>query len=67
MRAMPMLLVTGVAMSLSACATTPTRSPVEVSRFHLGAPLETGTLSAEPTTAGWAQASTAGLYRRGDQ
>jgi hypothetical protein len=62
MRVMPMLLVMGAAMSLGACATTPTRSPVEVSRFHLGAPLETGTLSAEPTTAGWATSLESQIY-----
>ncbi|WP_404366442.1 hypothetical protein AB5I39_10865 [Sphingomonas sp. MMS24-J45] len=34
--------------ALGACATTPRVAPVEVSRFHLGAPLETGTLTTEP-------------------
>ena len=62
MRAISMVLVAGVAMSLGACATTPTRSPVEVSRFHLGAPLETGTLSAEATSAGWATSLESQVY-----
>lgn len=34
--------------ALGACATTTRIAPVEVSRFHLGAPLETGTLTTEP-------------------
>lgn len=62
MRAISMVLVAGAAMSLGACATTPTRSPVEVSRFHLGAPLETGTLSAEATSAGWATSLESQVY-----
>ncbi len=33
--------------ALGACATTKV-APVEVSRFHLGAPLETGSLTTEP-------------------
>ena len=62
MRAISMVLMAGAAMSLGACATTPTRSPVEVSRFHLGAPLETGTLRAEATTAGWATSLESHIY-----
>lgn len=62
MRVMSMVLMAGAAMSLGACATTPTASPVEVSRFHLGAPLETGTLSAEATTAGWATSLESQIY-----
>ncbi len=62
MRVMSMVLMTGAALSLGACATTPTRSPVEVSRFHLGAPLETGTLTAEATTAGWATSLESQIY-----
>lgn len=62
MRAISMVLVAGAAMSLGACATTPTRSPVEVSRFHLGAPLETGTVSAEATSAGWATSLESQVY-----
>lgn len=62
MRVLSMVLVAGAAMSLGACATTPTRSPVEVSRFHLGAPLETGTLTAEATTAGWATSLESQIY-----
>ena len=37
--------------ALGACATTSV-APVEVSRFHLGAPLETGTLTTEPLPNG---------------
>lgn len=62
MRAMSMVLVMGAAMSLGACATTPARTPVDVSRFHLGAPLETGTLSAEATSAGWATSLESQVY-----
>jgi hypothetical protein len=62
MRVMSMVLMAGAALSLGACATTPTRSPVEVSRFHLGAPLETGTLTAEATTAGWATSLESQIY-----
>jgi len=62
MRAIPMVLVAGAALSLGACATTPTRSPVEVSRFHLGAPLENGTLTAEATSAGWATSLESQIY-----
>lgn len=34
--------------ALAGCTTTATNGPVEVTRFHLGAPLETGTLTVEP-------------------
>ena len=62
MRAISMVLMAGAAMSLAGCATTPARTPVEVSRFHLGAPLETGTLSAEATSAGWATSLESQVY-----
>lgn len=62
MRVMSMVLVGAAAMSLGACATTPAASPVEVSRFHLGTPLESGTLTAEPTTAGWATSLESQVY-----
>jgi hypothetical protein len=62
MRVMSMVLMAGAAMSLGACATTPMRSPVEVSRFHLGAPLETGTLTADATSAGWATSLESQVY-----
>src|SRR3569623_293517 len=62
MRAISMVLVAGAAMSLGACATTPPRRPVEVSRFPLGAPLETGTVSAEATSAGWATSLESQVY-----
>lgn len=38
-------------MALGGCATTRS-GPVEVTRFHLGAPLERGTLAVEPTPGG---------------
>lgn len=38
--------------TLSGCATTTASGPVEVTRFHLGAPLETGTLAVEPLPGG---------------
>jgi len=62
MRVMSMVLMAGAAMSLGGCATTPTAAPVEVSRFHLGAPLENGSLTAEPTTAGWATSLESQVY-----
>ncbi len=62
MRAMSRVLLAAAAMSLGACATTPTRSPVDVSRFHLGSPLETGTVSAEAMTAGWATSLESQVY-----
>jgi hypothetical protein len=47
MKAISGLLVALAATSLAGCETT-TSAPVEVTRFHLGAPLERGTLSVEP-------------------
>lgn len=44
-------LAAAMAASLGGCATTASR-PVEVTRFHLGAPLETGTLTVEPLPGG---------------
>lgn len=41
------------AIVLAGCATTAS-GPVEVTRFHLGAPLETGTLAVEPLPGGGA-------------
>lgn len=40
------------ASALTGCATTSLSGPVEVTRFHLGAPLETGTLAVEPMQRG---------------
>ncbi|WP_010215147.1 DUF4136 domain-containing protein [Sphingomonas sp. PAMC 26621] len=40
------------ATALAGCATTTRSGPVEVTRFHLGAPLETGTLAVEPMQRG---------------
>lgn len=45
------LAVVAAAATLGGCATTQVR-PVEVTRFHLGAPLERGTLSVEPAPGG---------------
>lgn len=39
------------ALGLAGCATT-TGGPVQVTRFHLGAPLVTGTLAVEPMAGG---------------
>ena len=39
---------------LAGCATTTASGPVEVTRFHLGAPLETGTVTVEPLPGGGA-------------
>jgi len=41
-----------LAMALGGCATTPMSAPVDVMRYHLGEPLERGTLIAEPATSG---------------
>ena len=38
----------GLGVGLGGCATTAASGPVEVTRFHLGAPLETGSLVVEP-------------------
>lgn len=38
--------------ALAGCTTTATSGPVEVTRFHLGAPLERGTLTVEPAPGG---------------
>ena len=43
---------TGLAAGLSGCATAPAGHPVEVSRFHLGAPLERGSLAIEAAPGG---------------
>jgi hypothetical protein len=40
------------ASALTGCATTMRSGPVEVTRFHLGAPLETGTIAVEPMQRG---------------
>lgn len=44
------LFIALAATGLSGCATT--GAPVQVTRFHLGAPLERGTLAVEPMTGG---------------
>jgi hypothetical protein len=44
------LAATGLAGSLAGCATT--SAPVQVTRFHLGTPLERGTVTVEPMTGG---------------
>lgn len=40
------------ATTLGGCATTTASGPVEVTRFHLGAPLESGTVTVEPLPGG---------------
>ncbi|MFA6116213.1 MAG: DUF4136 domain-containing protein [Sphingomonas sp.] len=45
------LAATGLAGSLAGCATT-VSGPVQVTRFHLGAPLERGTVTVEPLPGG---------------
>jgi hypothetical protein len=52
MKAMHGLLVMAAALGLAGCATTTTSGPVHVTRFHLGAPLERGTLTVEPMPGG---------------
>ena len=41
-------------LGLGGCATTTASGPVEVTRFHLGSPLETGTVTVEPLPGGGA-------------
>lgn len=48
------IVIALAAVSLGGCATTTTSGPVEVTRFHLGAPLERGTLTVEPLAGGGA-------------
>ena len=38
--------------SLTACATGPSLPPTEVLRYHLGEPLDRGTIAVQPLTAG---------------
>ncbi|MDP1027120.1 DUF4136 domain-containing protein [Sphingomonas sp. KR1UV-12] len=45
--ALPLIALTG----LSACATGPTLPPTDVIRYHLGEPLERGTIRVEPLAA----------------
>jgi hypothetical protein len=52
MKAISGLLVTLAATGLAGCETTATNAPVQVTRFHLGAPLERGTLTVEPAQSG---------------
>ncbi|WP_242138669.1 DUF4136 domain-containing protein [Sphingomonas sp. TREG-RG-20F-R18-01] len=52
------------ATALTGCTTTMRSSPVEVTRFHLGAPLETGTLAVEPMQRG--AVGRYGTYGSGD-
>ncbi|MES2057765.1 MAG: DUF4136 domain-containing protein [Pseudomonadota bacterium] len=48
------LAIALAASSLGACTTTTASGPVEVTRFHLGAPLEHGSLAVEPLAGGGA-------------
>lgn len=45
------------ALALAGCSTTGRLPPTEVIRYHLGAPIERGTVSVEPLTSGGAPAS----------
>lgn len=45
-------IAAAMAATLGGCATMTTSGPVEVTRFHLGAPLETGSLTVEPLPGG---------------
>lgn len=52
------IIALGVAASaLAGCATTGALPPTEVIRYHLGAPIERGTIAVEPLTGGGAPAS----------
>lgn len=46
------LVAASALTGLTGCTTTMRSGPVEVTRFHLGAPLETGTLAVEPMQRG---------------
>ncbi|CAN5672291.1 hypothetical protein BH11PSE6_BH11PSE6_13860 [soil metagenome] len=52
MKAPRILLIGLAATSLAGCATSTVSGPVEVTRFHLGAPLERGTIAVEPLPGG---------------
>lgn len=51
-KAISALLIALAATGLAGCETTATNAPVQVTRFHLGAPLERGTLTVEPAPGG---------------
>ena len=46
------LAATGLAGGLGGCAASTVSGPVQVTRFHLGAPLERGTVTVEPMPGG---------------
>ena len=52
MKAPRILLIGLAATSLAGCAASTVSGPVEVTRFHLGAPLERGTIAVEPLPGG---------------
>ena len=61
MRAISGLLIAVAATSLAGCETTAMSGPVQVTRFHLGAPLERGTLAVEAAPSSGPGAAPAGL------
>jgi len=61
MKAISGLLIAAAATSLAGCETTATSGPVQVTRFHLGAPLERGTLAVEAAPNSAPGAAPAGL------
>jgi hypothetical protein len=52
MKATRTLVIALAAASLAGCAASTVSGPVEVTRFHLGAPLERGTITVEPMQGG---------------
>jgi hypothetical protein len=48
----PFALLATAGLSLSACATGGALPPTEVIRYHLGAPIDRGTIRVEPLTTG---------------
>lgn len=47
-----LIALTIAASGLAGCATTTASGPVDVTRYHLGAPLERGTINVEPMPGG---------------
>ena len=55
--ALPLALLGGAALALSACATTAALPPAQVLRYHLGEPIDRGTIAVQPQTTSGAPAS----------